>query len=1841
MADWRSRAVFEDDAAPVAAPVRADWRSRAVPDVEPVAAGPRMGPFQPDDSEYTGVGSPEYINSPGRVFARNARNAFFTGGTTGLAVNALSGGMAYTPREARTFNAAEFTPFMADPIARANEQVAAAAGQVAGSIPHVETFFAPAKLTAGLSRIGAKGLQALSRFAPNMAARIAGSTAARRAALEAGENVVMNTATDPVIQGGNIGLGVQEEYNPVQTAMAPAIGLVAGGGIGGARGLAQEAATNRAARDAGEKLAAGIMAATQDQPLALPSPAMVPPAPMSEAEINLARARINRGQSRGAGQDVQEPPDVIFGGAEGGMTRDDIAAAREANRVYSLPAPDQVTPRMSEAEINIAQARMNRGQRGGEGQEPAPEAPDILAGGEGRAPRTRDDVQGQREAAEAFRVAEAQRARLAETPDTFDTQAAGRPQGVGAENVYLDQDFPVRIIERRFVPDTKGGGVEVARVERYDPRTGQADPEAVEYEIPVRQLRRSAYAAQPRQAQEFTARAEGPRPPEQPRMPDQETRLEPEQTFRATAPDNNTDFPGAGEGRSPLPEQPEGPGPYRNESEAEAAFKAAEERRARGEQARAEREEQARAEDAYKGKKASNAPKGKDKTGNWHTDDFGYVRSDKGGPIKFGDQKQAAKWIIKQGQKDTDQLFDIAVHPGGAGYTAKLRGMTARASDVPPGPKTAPEPPPGRRNPPPRLAGPESPDQQPSPRPPGDEPPPPPSPSGGGEAVRAPGADWLRRGNLKRVPLTLAGYLRKRGGLKDLGGDLAGIGVKDNRRLRGLVNNTRGIEMDRALEGLIQDGWLPRGAKINDLLELLRREAQGRKVYHPESDRRAAEVEQEKADAEADFQKDAVDDINGVADGMRIRLSADEVDDILRNYWNGDSEAAVADYLEDMARRHEQQLTGKDDGDEQQGPPGDDTPDGGSPERPAVQRGAEGRDTGDDQGSASGASAARAKKDVADDGLPFDAPEESAADMARRNQDKRMKGSAPQKSADFGLFDADNERSLASQGNIFDETDDEILDRMWGGGRKGTFYSNPFADPALLYDGIIKPVMGWSKKAFTDYMDDIRETLGLFAEGKGAKSRMLSTSVMTPVLREARALHNLVFHTTSQRMRTIARIFDSETAQKVADIFDATGRKGVGETFDAALNRVRTQRQNQVVKILGDMAAKPKKFQKDLEQITRMIRSGARVNGKLGQQADQLRELLAQHLKYLREAGIEVGETKNYFPRMPDMNKVLRDKEGFVRQATAFFKAEFKLGSQQAEEAARDWLGKITTGYARSSIEDFAPDATLPKTRHTKGRVLSGKVEDFMQEYLVNDPVDALMQYFNSTTRHAEWARRMGADLSKWNDMKAKMKAEGVSEDGINKIGNLAAVSAGMPSFSYIPHSAVNLLNWMKVTANLGALEKAMFSSIPELIVPGLKTGNPGLIFMSVKDALEQMAPGGKIIKSIRDKEDFAEDMGLIQEGMRDAAIMAARSAQLDNPSRAQNFIQSKFFHTNYLEQFTRATRVAAGNVSRVMLRKYARDVARGGMGAKSAAQRLQEWGVPAADVDTFSRWLMNTQAGMPGVMDMTGKNGEYYRTAVHRIVDQSIMRPNASTKPVWANDPLGGLVFQLQAYSYAFHQNILMPALTDAMKGADPRAQLDALDRARMIAPAAFLALLPLMQYYVGDARDQLFGDKEWMAKQEKADEGKPGWAKSTTMRAFSRGGGFGKYDALFNTLTAARFRKKFVESQTGVAVNYMTRLADSLSNLFFNNSPGTVTTEENVAEAMYQLFIEPSVAAGISILTPSALRPAGFAALQAAGAKELQKKAFVKPVAGALATARGTASVGAKPESAGSPWN
>lgn len=142
-----------------------------------------------------------------RVNAREGwRNSIF-----GAAADVVAPGEPST--RARNAAAWEAMPQWETPL----EATASFAGQVAGGFASIENMI-PTGFGAAL--VGKLGLRPTA-----LGARmLAGATDA----------AIVNTATDPIVQGFQIAGGTREAYDPLQTALAAPVGAAVGGGIGAA-----------------------------------------------------------------------------------------------------------------------------------------------------------------------------------------------------------------------------------------------------------------------------------------------------------------------------------------------------------------------------------------------------------------------------------------------------------------------------------------------------------------------------------------------------------------------------------------------------------------------------------------------------------------------------------------------------------------------------------------------------------------------------------------------------------------------------------------------------------------------------------------------------------------------------------------------------------------------------------------------------------------------------------------------------------------------------------------------------------------------------------------------------------------------------------------------------------------------------------------------------------------------------------------------------------------------------------------------------------------------------------------------------------------------------------------------------------------------------------------------------------------------------------------------------------------------------------------------------------------------------------------------------------------------
>ena len=168
-----------------------------------------------------------------------------------------------------------------------------------------------------------------------------------------------------------------------------------------------------------------------------------------------------------------------------------------------------------------------------------------------------------------------------------------------------------------------------------------------------------------------------------------------------------------------------------------------------------------------------------------------------------------------------------------------------------------------------------------------------------------------------------------------------------------------------------------------------------------------------------------------------------------------------------------------------------------------------------------------------------------------------------------------------------------------------------------------------------------------------------------------------------------------------------SGRK-VGQVYEEAVNQKTFNLMNRMGNIvgkdnLGDMA-----FATEVGDI--LAGRAKRGSEKAQTVAKRLRGILDEVHKYAQDAGLELGYSKDYFPRMLDSDAVRKDGAGFETDAIKVYR-KIGLSEADAKKAALDWREReLGVGAMRFGQQG-------PLSDFTKGRKLPPEADEMMAKW--------------------------------------------------------------------------------------------------------------------------------------------------------------------------------------------------------------------------------------------------------------------------------------------------------------------------------------------------------------------------------------------------------------------------------------------------------------------------------------------------------------------------------------------
>ena len=388
-----------------------------------------------------------------------------------------------------------------------------------------------------------------------------------------------------------------------------------------------------------------------------------------------------------------------------------------------------------------------------------------------------------------------------------------------------------------------------------------------------------------------------------------------------------------------------------------------------------------------------------------------------------------------------------------------------------------------------------------------------------------------------------------------------------------------------------------------------------------------------------------------------------------------------------------------------------------------------------------------------------------------------------------------------------------------------------------------------------------------------------------------------------------------------------------------------------------------------------------------------------------------------------------------------------------------------------------------PSFRNMNSRTMNDK---FFDKFLDTSLDGIVANYINAVVKRTEFNRRLGSpfgpDATKttqqlikqglWdpkkglNDIIKQARKEGATDADLRTLEKYVDANLGQLGRDDISPGMRRFMAGVIAYQNTRVLLFTVFASLPDVTGPAIRSGSMRVSFKVFKDNM------WSIVKNEGDVAEVARAYGVISDAMNNHIM----TEYVDNhymPAKLRKWNDGFFKWTglNWWTDSTRKFALAVGidyiqnqaeltRMSPVEKTRFKAEAALAELGlTPELVEQWQEAGKP-----TFNN------ASHDGTDSMQVKVAE----ALVQFVDESIMRPNASQRPIMASHPGAMLVYHLKGFMYAMH-DVYLKRIVFNIRDADSQAAAIS----ALMAPALTMMLLTAvglelreMVQYIGSNR-------------------------------------------------------------------------------------------------------------------------------------------------------------------------
>ena len=507
----------------------------------------------------------------------------------------------------------------------------------------------------------------------------------------------------------------------------------------------------------------------------------------------------------------------------------------------------------------------------------------------------------------------------------------------------------------------------------------------------------------------------------------------------------------------------------------------------------------------------------------------------------------------------------------------------------------------------------------------------------------------------------------------------------------------------------------------------------------------------------------------------------------------------------------------------------------------------------------------------------------------------------------------------------------------------------------------------------------------------------------------------------------------------------------------------------------------------------------------------ELRTLLDEVRQYAIDAGLDVGEIANYFPRVYNTRALRKNEDAFIKVLT-----DHGVDAGDAHSILRRITDNdgILDGARKLDRIDLFGRPTAKSANLERGRALKDIPDEALAPFLENSVYPVISKYIANTVKRAEFARTFGTNGQKLNNaLKTamdEMNAAGrpMKNRELQRVYDIADAIQHM----YRPHESRSIAKASKVLGTyqiLRTLPLATLSSITEPMVI-LARGHFRSTLKALPKLIEHTARSWVRLLYKRFPKSEAT-LAVERAGVAlDDSVAEMLTQKFGGES---NRVTHAFFKTTMLSQWTRMNRIFGYHAGRHMIIDNLNDIASGKkFRFEKKMQELRELGV---SVKGGLDWI---KRGMPD-----DEFAEIVNAGALRFTNEVVMSPRVTNRPLWHSNPNMHLIAQLKGFPTTFGNTVIKRWFRQIVN--DPFIELPK--------HAAVGAAMTMIAMLVNDMRDEVKGVERNETEYERI------------MRAVDRTGLTGIGQMAIDSLYAHRFGRSGLTQILGPMASQLDDLA------------------------------------------------------------------------------------------------